>query len=264
MQDNGLRDARQKHADHEVAAGNPWYTDDQFLNQLTNPAGGHVVRGRWVVFEAAIKDWVSRTKLKGSVVRVLDLGCGDGINLLALRQICENLGLDFQLFGADYSTLRLRRAERLNVDGLFLGSVSNLPLSNESLDIILCNHVIEHVVDDTKALSEIYRVLTPEGLAMIGVPNEGCFVAQLRNNVIQPSIKRSTDHVQFYTAKTLLRKLNSAGFNLVTLRREGFFTPRLELNAWLQQRKTGRAVLRAGLRIWPSQAAGLICVLTRA
>ncbi|MCC8164610.1 MAG: class I SAM-dependent methyltransferase [Planctomycetes bacterium] len=55
-----------------------------------------------------------------------------------------------------------------NVDMRF--DLQNIPLENDSWDIIICNHVLEHVNDDIKALSEMIRILKPTGAALITVP----------------------------------------------------------------------------------------------
>ena len=39
--------------------------------------------------------------------------------------------------------------------------ICNLPFEDNSYDIIFCNHVLEHIPDDTKAMQELYRVLKP-------------------------------------------------------------------------------------------------------
>ncbi len=48
--------------------------------------------------------------------------------------------------------------------------ITNIPFENESFDLILCAHVLEHVPDDGKAMSELYRVLKPGGAAILQVP----------------------------------------------------------------------------------------------
>ena len=48
--------------------------------------------------------------------------------------------------------------------------VSDLPFKENEFDYVLCNHVLEHVYDDNKAMREIYRVLKFEGKAILQVP----------------------------------------------------------------------------------------------
>ena len=51
-----------------------------------------------------------------------------------------------------------------------LGSVTAIPLADESVDVLVCYHVLEHVTDDAAALHEIARVLRPGGVGLVQVP----------------------------------------------------------------------------------------------
>ena len=55
-------------------------------------------------------------------------------------------------------------------------------------DIILCNHVSEHIPNVNKALSELKRILKPKGILILNVPNEGCLMANLRNKIFQKNV----------------------------------------------------------------------------
>ncbi|MGH2921561.1 MAG: class I SAM-dependent methyltransferase [Gaiellaceae bacterium] len=48
--------------------------------------------------------------------------------------------------------------------------ITDLPFADDSQDLIICLHVLEHVPDDRKAISELFRVLRPGGIAVIQVP----------------------------------------------------------------------------------------------
>ena len=50
--------------------------------------------------------------------------------------------------------------------------LQDIPLENDSWDIVLCNHVLEHVENDLKAMAEIARILKPSGVALITVPTD--------------------------------------------------------------------------------------------
>jgi SAM-dependent methyltransferase len=50
--------------------------------------------------------------------------------------------------------------------------VQNLPFGDNEFDLVLCNHVLEHVDDDRRAMREILRVMKPGALAILLVPLE--------------------------------------------------------------------------------------------
>lgn len=52
-----------------------------------------------------------------------------------------------------------------------LGTAENIPLDDNSVDVIICNQVLEHVIDPIKSVQEIYRVLRPSGLFFGSVPH---------------------------------------------------------------------------------------------
>jgi SAM-dependent methyltransferase len=50
--------------------------------------------------------------------------------------------------------------------------VQNIPLPADSIDVLMCNHLLEHVEDDRRAMQELYRVLKPGGWGIILVPED--------------------------------------------------------------------------------------------
>ena len=50
--------------------------------------------------------------------------------------------------------------------------ICNLPFADNDFDFILCNHVLEHIPDDKKAMSELLRVLKPNGTAILQIPQD--------------------------------------------------------------------------------------------
>ena len=123
-----------------------------------------------------------------------------------------------QLIAADYSTLRIARARNQRASGLIQTSLTALGVQDASIDVVLCNQVLEHVPDCQAALREVRRVLRPGGLLLVGVPNEGSALGLLRNHVLQRSILRSTDHVNMFTRRLLLDWLRQADLNVMAHR----------------------------------------------
>lgn len=98
--------------------------------------------------------------------------------------------------------------------------IHQMPFDNDRFDVAFCNHVMEHVDDDIKAMQEIHRVLKPGGFAIIQIP----FFHPIPDHTIQdPSITDpkererrfgQDDHVRLY-GKDYPDRLREAGF-LVT------------------------------------------------
>ena len=61
--------------------------------------------------------------------------------------------------------------------------ILDIRLPDNSRDFVICNHVVEHVQDDRRALRELYRILKPEGLLLLSVP-------------VEPGLEKSIDYDQ--------------------------------------------------------------------
>ena len=51
-----------------------------------------------------------------------------------------------------------------------IGDITKLNFKNNTFDLIICNHVLEHIIDDRTAMNEIYRVLKKDGIGILQVP----------------------------------------------------------------------------------------------
>jgi ubiquinone/menaquinone biosynthesis C-methylase UbiE len=96
--------------------------------------------------------------------------------------------------------------------------ICNLPFENNSFDVILCNHVLEHIPDDTKAMSEIYRILKPGGWAVLQIPQDLSRKKTFEDNSIIDPVERTKifgqyDHVRVY-GLDLFDKLKQIGFDV--------------------------------------------------
>ena len=97
--------------------------------------------------------------------RVLDIGTSSGTNLRMLR----DLGFT-RVTGLDMSADAIAFCRAKGLGAVEQGDVCAMPFADESFDLVLATDIIEHVVEDGRALREIARVLRPGGIALVTVP----------------------------------------------------------------------------------------------
>ncbi len=97
--------------------------------------------------------------------------------------------------------------------------ICNLPFEDNSYDVILCNHVLEHISDDTKAMHELYRVLKPGGMGIFQIPQDMSRATTFSDDSITDQKERARifgqyDHVRIY-GRDYFDKLRSIGFTVI-------------------------------------------------
>lgn len=117
--------------------------------------------------------------------------------------------------------------------------ITAIPYPDDSFDAILCNHVLEHIPDDKKAIQELYRVLKPGGWAVLQVPlsttREKTFEdSGVTQEKAREQIFGHRDHVRIY-GKDYTNRLEDAGFSIREFNWNhdpdmAFQDPRLNLN----------------------------------
>jgi predicted SAM-dependent methyltransferase len=96
--------------------------------------------------------------------------------------------------------------------------IINLPFNDNSFDVIFCNHVLEHVQDDTRAMKELFRVMKKGGMGIFQVPQDLNRDVTFEDNSITNPKERAKifgqyDHVRVY-GKDYFDKLRSIGFEV--------------------------------------------------
>lgn len=96
--------------------------------------------------------------------------------------------------------------------------ICNLPFKDNEFDYIFCNHVLEHIPDDTKAMQELFRVLAPGGIGIFQIPQELSRPTTFEDDSITDPKERAKifgqyDHVRIY-GRDYFEKLRSIGFKV--------------------------------------------------
>lgn len=96
--------------------------------------------------------------------------------------------------------------------------ILNLPFPDNEFDIVFCNHVLEHIEDDIKAMKELFRVMKPGGMGIFQVPQELARESTYEDaSIVTPEDRAKHfgqyDHVRIY-GKDYFNRLRSAGFKV--------------------------------------------------
>lgn len=109
--------------------------------------------------------------------------------------------------------------------------ICNLPFADNLYDIILCNHVLEHIADDTKAMQELFRVLKPGGMGIFQIPQDLNRITTFSDDTIVDQKERAKifgqyDHVRIY-GRDYFDKLRSIGFTVLEVNYTQIIAPNL-------------------------------------
>lgn len=105
---------------------------------------------------------------------------------------------------------------------------TKVPFADEVFNFVIANHILEHIPDYTKALSEFYRVLKPGGYAILQTP----YSKILKNNFEDENLNTDElrlffhgleDHVRTFGEYQFLKSIEGVGFNLQVKKHEEFF-----------------------------------------
>lgn len=135
--------------------------------------------------------------------RVLDVGCGSGWAVLALKGYgIDATGLDIEPVG----------------NGSVAGTATQLPFRAASFDGAICFRVLQHISDSSTALREIARVLKPRGflLAAIGNARAYSLLALRRGGRWTPSPQQQ--QYRLYDKSQIAEFLGPAGFTILSMR----------------------------------------------
>lgn len=129
---------------------------------------------------------------------VLEIGFGSGAVLFSFDSSCHIHGVEISESALNNAT---KIAEKKGYEKFsFSTPERTLPVENETMDIVIASHVLEHVADDVALLQEIKRVLKPDGIAVIVVP--------INERYDDPN------HVRHYSTSSIVQLVRGLGFTV--------------------------------------------------
>jgi SAM-dependent methyltransferase len=164
--------------------------------------------------------------------RVLDVGCGRGFLLDAFRR------RGWTVEGTEMSTASSAHAREVLRIPVHVGPLEGLGLPAGSFDAVTLWHVLEHVTTPVALLEEIHRLLRPDGVLLVSVPNFGSPEARATGpGWFHLDVPR---HLVHFTPATLDAALRDSGFDPVA---SSAYAPEFDSFSFVQS-----ALNRAGLR----------------
>ena len=181
---------------------------------------------------------------------LLDCGCWDGINTKKFGKITGTESLH----GIEISKTQAAKASGIGIKVKISDLNNKFPYKNNSFDVIVAYHVIEHLVNVRLFVSEIHRVLKKGGYVVIGTPNLASWhnvfalligVQPFSGPTIKPDYKsdvkmvremnrarmkkvfseesETLDHVKIMTTKALVGLLKDFGFSAEIVKGFGYY-----------------------------------------
>ena len=140
--------------------------------------------------------------------KILDIGCGGGVNIEKFLKISKN-----NVDGLDYSDISVQESIKRNKDAvngdrckIIQANVSNMPIDDETYDLISAFETIYFWPDLNETFKEVLRVIKPNGKFMIAQGTDG-------NHPDDEKWLNTVEGMQVYTANELKEYLINAGFN---------------------------------------------------
>jgi 2-polyprenyl-3-methyl-5-hydroxy-6-metoxy-1,4-benzoquinol methylase len=159
--------------------------------------------------------------------RVLELGCAEGTFAATVK---KRTGAE--VWGIEFNPDAAERASAI-IDRVLVGDANEriAELPDAHFDAIVCNDVLEHLVNPVEALTALRRTLKPEGVVVASIPNIR-FVPALSKIVFRRDFPQKDEgifdrtHLRFFTRKSIKRLFKSAGYDLQRMKGiNGYYGP---------------------------------------
>lgn len=155
---------------------------------------------------------------------ILDVGMGFGFDLIDAHR------RGYKCYGIDFDRKRVNKTldmfKKFGMPAtLKVGTATRIPFKNGMFDEVICSHVIEHVRDDKKCLTEIFRVLKRNGRLHLRVPNVHNLHTKFHMKMGAKMPYTDRTHLREYDRDQLVRLVEGSGFKVKSVEHSGFFPP---------------------------------------
>jgi SAM-dependent methyltransferase len=160
-------------------------------------------------FERSAKVFTRRLVPDDTPLRILDVGCGTGLNAQHLA------AKGHTVVGLDLSPVAIERFRQKGFEGFVcdIEKESGAPFSSCSFDLIFASEVIEHIADTETFLAELNRLVRPGGVLVLSTPNSAFWPYRILGVLGRTASEyQHPGHVRFFSRRYLANALESAGF----------------------------------------------------
>lgn len=168
--------------------------------------------GKGMAFAKRLNKW----KPKG---KFLDVGCATGFFINGIKKHSE-----WEVYGTDFGKSAVKYAkENLNLD-VRHGELSEVNFPESYFDYVHVNNVLEHVIEPLSLLKEVRRLIKPDGIFYLSVPNgynDSLDLIEFYKQEIKPA-RSKNGHIFFFPKSTILKLLNDSGFIVETKKTYNF------------------------------------------
>jgi 2-polyprenyl-3-methyl-5-hydroxy-6-metoxy-1,4-benzoquinol methylase len=160
--------------------------------------------------------WLRRLKAIEKIKKtgtLLDVGCGDG----SFLKLAQDRG--WNVYGTELSAYAVKKVATFVGNRIFCGELGEAKHPGNMFDVVTLWHVLEHVTDPAACLAEIQRIIKPDGLLVLAVPNIQDFLTPFafrllkgrRMKLFSPSDREI--HLYHFSVNTLQHYLEQQGFH---------------------------------------------------